>query len=56
MILQQNLSGESLAHEIATLAGEPERITAMEQAAHKLARGNAAAAVVDLVEKLVEGK
>jgi UDP-N-acetylglucosamine--N-acetylmuramyl-(pentapeptide) pyrophosphoryl-undecaprenol N-acetylglucosamine transferase len=53
MILQQDLSGERLAQEIATLAGEPERITAMEQAARKLARGNAAAAVVDLIEELV---
>lgn len=56
MILQQDLSGERLAQEIAMLAREPERITAMEQAARKLARGNAAAAVVDLIEKLVEGK
>lgn len=53
MILQQDLSGERLAQEIATLAREPERITAMEQAGRKLARGDAAAAVVDLIEKLV---
>jgi len=53
MILQQDLSGKRLAEEIATLAREPERITAMEQAARKLARGDAAAAVVDMVEKLV---
>jgi UDP-N-acetylglucosamine--N-acetylmuramyl-(pentapeptide) pyrophosphoryl-undecaprenol N-acetylglucosamine transferase len=56
MILQQDLSAERLAQEISTLAREPERITAMEQAARKLARGDAAAAVVDLIEELVEGK
>ena len=53
MILQQDLSGERLADEIATLAREPNRITTMEQAARKLARGDAAAAVVDMIEKLV---
>jgi UDP-N-acetylglucosamine--N-acetylmuramyl-(pentapeptide) pyrophosphoryl-undecaprenol N-acetylglucosamine transferase len=56
MILQQDLSGERLAQEIATLVHEPERITAMEQATRQLARGDAAAAVVDLIEELVEGK
>ena len=56
MILQQHLSGERLAQEIATLAREPERITEMEQAARKLARGDAAAAVVDLIEKMVNKK
>ena len=53
MILQQDLSGERLAQEIAKLVREPKRITAMEQAARQLARGDAAAAVVDLIEKLV---
>jgi UDP-N-acetylglucosamine--N-acetylmuramyl-(pentapeptide) pyrophosphoryl-undecaprenol N-acetylglucosamine transferase len=53
MILQQDLSGERLANEIGTLSGEPERISAMEQAARRLARGDAAAAVVDLIEELV---
>ena len=53
LILQQDLSGERLAGEIATLVREPERITAMEHAARKLARGDAAAAVVDLVEELI---
>jgi UDP-N-acetylglucosamine--N-acetylmuramyl-(pentapeptide) pyrophosphoryl-undecaprenol N-acetylglucosamine transferase len=53
MILQQDLSGERLAQEIATLAREPERINAMEQAARELARGDAAAAVVDMIEELV---
>jgi UDP-N-acetylglucosamine--N-acetylmuramyl-(pentapeptide) pyrophosphoryl-undecaprenol N-acetylglucosamine transferase len=53
LILQQDLSGERLAREIATLAREPERITAIEHAGRKLARGDAAAAVVDLVEELI---
>jgi UDP-N-acetylglucosamine--N-acetylmuramyl-(pentapeptide) pyrophosphoryl-undecaprenol N-acetylglucosamine transferase len=53
MILQRDLSGERLAREIATLVREPQKITAMEQAARELARGDAAAAVVDLVEELV---
>jgi UDP-N-acetylglucosamine--N-acetylmuramyl-(pentapeptide) pyrophosphoryl-undecaprenol N-acetylglucosamine transferase len=53
MILQQDLSGERLAQEITTLVRQPEKITAMEQAARRLARGDAAAAVVDLVEELV---
>src|SRR2546425_733621 len=56
MILQQDLSGERLAHEIATLARDPGRITAMEQAARRLARGDAAAAVVDMIEELVSSE
>jgi UDP-N-acetylglucosamine--N-acetylmuramyl-(pentapeptide) pyrophosphoryl-undecaprenol N-acetylglucosamine transferase len=54
MILQQDLSGERLAKEIAALISEPAKITDMEQAARKLARGDAAAAVVDLLEQMVE--
>jgi UDP-N-acetylglucosamine--N-acetylmuramyl-(pentapeptide) pyrophosphoryl-undecaprenol N-acetylglucosamine transferase len=53
MILQQELSGKRLAEQIIALAQEPERITAMEEAARKLSHGDAAAAVVDLIEKLV---
>lgn len=56
MILQQDLSGERLAQEIARLAREPERTNAMEQAARKLARGDAAAAVVDMIEELVSSE
>jgi len=56
MILQQDLSGERLAQEIKALAGEPERISTMEHAARKLARGDAAAAVVDMIEELVSSK
>jgi UDP-N-acetylglucosamine--N-acetylmuramyl-(pentapeptide) pyrophosphoryl-undecaprenol N-acetylglucosamine transferase len=56
MILQQDLSGERLAQEITTLAREPETVTAMEQNTRKLARGDAAAAVVDMIEELVESR
>ncbi|MGH9932263.1 MAG: undecaprenyldiphospho-muramoylpentapeptide beta-N-acetylglucosaminyltransferase [Pyrinomonadaceae bacterium] len=56
MILQQDLSGERLAREITSLAREPERITKMEQAARNLARGDAAAAVVDMIERLVSSE
>lgn len=54
MILQADLSGERLATEIKTLTGQPEQVTAMEQSSRSLARGDAAAAVVDLVEQLVK--
>jgi len=56
MILQQNLSPERLASEIQRLVGSPEKVTAMEQAARALSRGDAAAKVVDLVQQLVEGR
>ena len=56
MILQQDLSGERLAQEITTLVLEPKRLAAMEHAARGLARGDAAAAVVELIEQLVAGK
>lgn len=54
MILQADLSGERLATEIKTLASKPELITAMEKSSRNLARGDAALAVVDLIEKLVK--
>lgn len=53
MILQQDLTGERLAQEIAALVDAPEKITSMEKAARKMARGDAAAAVVDLAEELI---
>lgn len=52
MILQRDLTGELLAGEIAALAGDPQRITKMENAAHALARKNSTAAVADMVEQL----
>ena len=53
MILQQDATGERLAREIAELTENPERVTRMEEAARKLARGDAAVAAVDLIERLV---
>jgi UDP-N-acetylglucosamine--N-acetylmuramyl-(pentapeptide) pyrophosphoryl-undecaprenol N-acetylglucosamine transferase len=53
MILQQDLTGERLAKEIARLVAAPDEVTRMEEASRKLARGDAAVATVDLMEKLV---
>jgi UDP-N-acetylglucosamine--N-acetylmuramyl-(pentapeptide) pyrophosphoryl-undecaprenol N-acetylglucosamine transferase len=53
MILQQDLSGARLGKEIAMLVNKSEDLIAMERAGRKLARGNAAAAAVDLAEELV---
>lgn len=52
MILQKDLSGEVLAGEIKKLINAPEKITAMEQAAKMLVKGDAAATMVDLIEQL----
>jgi len=56
MILQQDLSPQRLAREIEALVREPEKVTAMENAARALSQGDAAAKVVDLVEGMVVGK
>jgi UDP-N-acetylglucosamine--N-acetylmuramyl-(pentapeptide) pyrophosphoryl-undecaprenol N-acetylglucosamine transferase len=53
MILQHELTGQRLASEIAALVKAPDELTGMEAASRKLARGDAAAATVDLMEKLV---
>lgn len=55
MILQKDLTGERLAAEIAALVQAPDELTRMEQASRQLARGDAAAATVDLIEELVFG-
>jgi UDP-N-acetylglucosamine--N-acetylmuramyl-(pentapeptide) pyrophosphoryl-undecaprenol N-acetylglucosamine transferase len=54
MVLQQDLSGGRLANEIRTLILNPDRITAMEKSSRKLARGDAATAVVDLIQELLK--
>ena len=54
MILQQSLTGGRLAAEIVKLVNEPKTVTQMEDASRKLARGDAAAAAVDLIQELVE--
>jgi len=50
MILQKDLTGESLAKEISALVSSSRDIESMEQAAKKLARADAAEATVDLIE------
>jgi UDP-N-acetylglucosamine--N-acetylmuramyl-(pentapeptide) pyrophosphoryl-undecaprenol N-acetylglucosamine transferase len=53
MILQQDLTGERLAAEIATLVHAPGELTRMEEQSRKLSRGDAAAEIVNLIEELV---
>ena len=52
MILQSELTGETLANAIKALMTEPETITAMEVAAKKLSRPDAASVTVDIIEEL----
>ncbi len=52
MILQKDLTGESLANEILDLINSPAKISAMETATKKMARADAAEATVDLIEEL----
>ena len=56
MILQEELTGERLAQEITALVREPEQITRMEQASRQVARPDAAAAAVAMMEELVSKK
>jgi UDP-N-acetylglucosamine--N-acetylmuramyl-(pentapeptide) pyrophosphoryl-undecaprenol N-acetylglucosamine transferase len=56
MILQQDLSGSMLAQEIERLVQSPDEIGKMQAASSKLARGDAAAAAVDLIEQLIESR
>lgn len=56
MILQKDLSGARLAQEIKNLVRLPDEIRKMEEASRELARGDAAAAAVDLIEELMEGR
>lgn len=52
MILQSDLSKESLAQEITSLINAPEKITAMENAAKSLAKPDAAEVTVDLIKEM----
>ena len=56
MILQAELTGERLAAEIAALVENPDEITRRERAARQLAKPDAAAAVVGMIERLVESR
>lgn len=53
MILQDDLTGERLAKEIIALVDLPDEITQMELNSRKLARKDAAATAVDLIERVV---
>jgi UDP-N-acetylglucosamine--N-acetylmuramyl-(pentapeptide) pyrophosphoryl-undecaprenol N-acetylglucosamine transferase len=53
MILQQDLSGTTVADELGRLARSTDQVRKMEEASRGLAHGDAAAAVVDIVEKLI---
>lgn len=52
LLKEKDLSGEALAFAIRTLLRDPARIEAMEKAARTLARPDAAARIVDLVERI----
>ncbi len=56
MIRQEELNGERLAKEIVSLIDLPDEISRMETAARKLAREDAAAATVELIEKTVSSR
>jgi UDP-N-acetylglucosamine--N-acetylmuramyl-(pentapeptide) pyrophosphoryl-undecaprenol N-acetylglucosamine transferase len=56
VILQRDLTGAGLAREIEVLVRSPEEVRRMEESSRKLARGDAAAAAVDLIEELVESR
>jgi UDP-N-acetylglucosamine--N-acetylmuramyl-(pentapeptide) pyrophosphoryl-undecaprenol N-acetylglucosamine transferase len=56
MVLQKDLNGEILAREITDLIEKPEMIAAMETAARKMARRDAAEVTVDLIEELAAYK
>lgn len=52
MILERELSASRLANEIVELATRPDAVDAMEIASKQMARGDAAAAAVDMIEEL----
>ena len=54
MILQQELNGARLVHELSELATSSNRISEMESAAKRMAHGDAASAAVDLIEQLAK--
>jgi len=56
MIIQKDVSGERLAKEIRVLAESPGQLEQMEEANRKLAHGDAAASVVDMIEELSHKK
>ncbi len=55
MLEEKDLSGESLAAAVRALVGEPGRIAAMEEAARRLGRPDAAARVAELLPGTEDG-
>jgi UDP-N-acetylglucosamine:LPS N-acetylglucosamine transferase len=53
VIPEKDLSGQRLAKEIEDLLKNPDRLTAMERAAARLARPDATVRVVELLEELM---
>lgn len=56
MILQADLTGETLARELRGLVADPAAIARMETASQKLARPAAAAGIADLITELAKSK
>jgi UDP-N-acetylglucosamine:LPS N-acetylglucosamine transferase len=56
MILQRDLNGQGLAKAIKNLVQLPDEVRKMGEASRKLARGDAAAAAVDLIGELIESR
>jgi UDP-N-acetylglucosamine--N-acetylmuramyl-(pentapeptide) pyrophosphoryl-undecaprenol N-acetylglucosamine transferase len=54
IILQSGLSGDTLAARLVELLNDPKRLAEMGAAARRLARPDAAAATVDLIEDLIK--
>lgn len=54
MILQRDLNGDRLAKEVEKLVSAPQLLNQMERASRKLAHGDAAATVVNLIEQLMK--
>lgn len=52
MMLQDALTGESLARELAELIDSPDKISSMERSAKAMARQDAADVTVDIIEQL----
>lgn len=55
MILQKDLTGESLANVIKDFISSPEKISEMEKNAKQMAKKDAGAATVDLIKDLASG-
>jgi UDP-N-acetylglucosamine--N-acetylmuramyl-(pentapeptide) pyrophosphoryl-undecaprenol N-acetylglucosamine transferase len=52
LVLQQDLTGERLAREIAAVVAQPQRLVALAENAREMARPNAARDIVTLIEEV----